>query len=295
MTLAARSKVDVFPLASLVAQDGDEWDAEAAASGSPGPSIQIQQTQQTKDYSAQARLLRLKRRYDRDGGATPVRSVDGVILVHVHSHPHVLLFRQKARTLGVLPLTGQFSTGGPQAAFRLPGGKCRRDEGEVEAMYRKLGRHLLGEPKAPFTSGKSDRPSVVVGNTPGSVGGVDVANDENGADASRPQHASRATTVFRVGEVLALWHRPSFDRLMYPYIPAHVTQVKETRTLFLIHVMLDESAALRLTTSGGGGGSSSTLELVAVPLFELLDNAAKYGAVASSIPHIVSRLHINYC
>jgi cleavage and polyadenylation specificity factor subunit 5 len=290
---AVRSKVDVYPLSLFTAhpEEESEWDPEGGGGISPGAAVN---PGPVKHYSAQARSMRLKSRIDRDGA--PVRSVEGVLLVHVHNHPHVLLFRQRAQSLGVLPLTGQFGTSGPQMAFRLPGGKCRKDESEVRAMYRKLGRHLLGEPKAPF----GDRLNAPVGATPGgggvigvSGGGVVASALSPNEDSQPPPTASRAESLFRVGEVLAQWYRPSFDRLMYPYLPPHIIQAKETRTVFLIHITMKDmnSGGLRLAV----GAPTRAMELVAVPLFELLDNAGKYGAVASSIPHVISRLHVNYC
>jgi hypothetical protein len=375
-SLASRSKVDVYPLSLFVAQADDvEWGANgegggadgsgstnnnssaggggggnaAGSSGTGSNSINANNPGPPKDYSAQARMIRLMRRIDRDGG--PIRSVEGVLLVHLHNHPHVLLFRQKSKSLAVLQHTGLYGTANQQAAYKLPGGKCRRDESEVKAMYRKLGRLLLGDAKTPHATpewgGPGGSSGVVGGATPGgSAQGASGSNNPvnlggSGAGANNPTAttssnsnthalilnpsgvgvvspnedsqppaapaapASQVESLFRVGEVLALWHRPSFDRPMYPYIPPHVTQVKETRTIFLIHVTMQDitSGGLMLNVGGGGsnrrGGGSSTsnqqMELVAVPLFELFDNAGKYGVVASGIPHAVSRLHVNFC
>lgn len=83
-----------------------------------------------------------------------------------------------------------------------------------------------------------------------------------------------------VHEVLAVWSRPHFDRALYPYTPPHVSEPKELRSLYLVqltgpHILLTAPDA--------------QTELVAVPLFDLYENAAKYGAVIASIPHLVSR------
>ena len=50
------------------------------------------------------------------------RSVEAVLLIHVHRHPHVLVLQSCATP----------------SAFRLPGGRLRHGEGELEGMRRKL-------------------------------------------------------------------------------------------------------------------------------------------------------------
>ena len=178
-----------------------------------------------------ARLVRLKRRFERTG---IVHSVEAVVLMHTHQHPHVMLLRRTERA-GVLPPT---SIGPPPGvSYRLPGGKVRAPETDVECLQRKIQRDLLAT-------------------------AVDMSS------------------AIAVQEVLAVWSRPHFDRAMYPYTPAHVSEPKELRTLYLVqltgpHVLLTAPDA--------------QTELVAVPLFDLYENAAKYGAVIASIPHLVSR------
>lgn len=70
-----------------------------------------------KDNSVQDRLSRMKLKYDKEGVR---RSVEGVLLVHDHNHPHVLLLQ-----VG-------------QSFFKLPGGRLRPGEDEVEGLRRKL-------------------------------------------------------------------------------------------------------------------------------------------------------------
>eukprot|EP01061_Rhynchopus_euleeides_P014435 TRINITY_DN25014_c1_g1_i1.p2 TRINITY_DN25014_c1_g1~~TRINITY_DN25014_c1_g1_i1.p2 ORF type:complete len:204 (+),score=68.24 TRINITY_DN25014_c1_g1_i1:121-732(+) len=69
-----------------------------------------------KDQSTALRLERMKKKFDAQGMR---RSVDAVILVHQHNHPHVLILQQ-----------GQH--------FRLPGGRCKNGEGEIDCLRRKL-------------------------------------------------------------------------------------------------------------------------------------------------------------
>ncbi|KAL6752652.1 Cleavage/polyadenylation specificity factor subunit 5 [Haematococcus lacustris] len=74
-----------------------------------------------RDGSVEQRLARLRSGFERDGMR---RSVEGVLIVHEHNHPHVLL----------LQLAPSF--------FKLPGGRLRPGEDEREGLKRKLGNSL---------------------------------------------------------------------------------------------------------------------------------------------------------
>jgi hypothetical protein len=50
----------------------------------------IKEAQLEKDTSVAARLARMKEKYEKEGLR---RSVDGIMLVHQHKHPHVLLLQ----------------------------------------------------------------------------------------------------------------------------------------------------------------------------------------------------------
>ena len=89
---------------------------------------------------------------------------------------------------------------------------------------------------------------------------------------------------FRIGELLSEWVRPNYDKLMFPYRPPHIQREKEVRSVYLVHL---EPEAI-LTVPGNW-------KAIAVPLFELYDNAAHYGGILASVPQMVSRLHINCC
>lgn len=65
---------------------------------------------------------------------------------------------------------------------------------------------------------------------------------------------------------------------MYPYLPPHVTRPKECKKLYLIQ--LPKSKVLSVPKN---------MKLLAVPLFELYDNNARYGPQLSAIPHYLSR------
>jgi cleavage and polyadenylation specificity factor subunit 5 len=74
-----------------------------------------------KDTSVAQRLARHKDNYERRGVR---RTVEAVLVVHHHNHPHVLL----------LQIGNTF--------FKLPGGRLRPGEGEIEGLKRKLTRKL---------------------------------------------------------------------------------------------------------------------------------------------------------
>lgn len=88
---------------------------------------------------------------------------------------------------------------------------------------------------------------------------------------------------WEVGDCLAQWWRPSFETFMYPYLPAHVTRPRECKKLYLIK--LPSSKVLSVPKN---------MKLLAVPLFELYDNTARYGPQLSAIPHLLSRYNFQY-
>ena len=57
---------------------------------------------------------------------------------------------------------------------------------------------------------------------------------------------------------------------------------KETRAVFVCQ--LPEKALFAVPKNS---------KLLAVPLFELYGNEARYGAIIASIPHLISRYHLN--
>ncbi|KJR80759.1 cleavage and polyadenylation specificity factor subunit 5 [Sporothrix schenckii 1099-18] len=88
---------------------------------------------------------------------------------------------------------------------------------------------------------------------------------------------------WEVGECLAQWWRPNFETFMYPFIPAHVTRPKECKKLYFIQ--LPKSKVLSVPKN---------MKLLAVPLFELYDNTARYGPQLSAIPHLLSRYNFEF-
>ncbi|RYP15065.1 hypothetical protein DL765_005959 [Monosporascus sp. GIB2] len=88
---------------------------------------------------------------------------------------------------------------------------------------------------------------------------------------------------WQVGDCLAQWWRPNFETFMYPFIPGHVTRPKECKKLYFIQ--LPKSKVLSVPKN---------MKLLAVPLFELYDNTARYGPQLSAIPHLLSRYNFEF-
>ena len=119
-----RPKVDVFPHANYIVSA----EAEEVEGAPPKPPL--------KDQAPAAKLHRMKQRYDQQG---VISSVECVMLVNLHSHPHVLLLQHKKTKV-----------------YRLPGGKCRVGEDHVECLHRKLNSKLrAGETPQSVTSDAS--------------------------------------------------------------------------------------------------------------------------------------------
>ncbi|MED6211341.1 Pre-mRNA cleavage factor Im subunit 2 [Stylosanthes scabra] len=86
---------------------------------------------------------------------------------------------------------------------------------------------------------------------------------------------------WQIGECVARWWRPNFERYVYPYCP-NITEPKECRMIYMVHLSGTEYFAV-----------PQNLKLLAVPFFELYDNAQRYGTIISKIPHQLSRFQFN--
>ena len=97
---------------------------------------------------------------------------------------------------------------------------------------------------------------------------------------------------------------------MYPFIPAHVTRPKECKKLYFIQ--LPRSSSVPPLPSSPFNlpkyladnvmmhevievlSVPKNMKLLAVPLFELYDNTARYGPQLSAIPHLLSRYNFEF-
>lgn len=70
---------------------------------------------------------------------------------------------------------------------------------------------------------------------------------------------------------------------MYPFIPAHCARPKECKKLYMIQLPATKVLSV-----------PKNMKLLAVPLFELYDNTARYGPQLSAIPHLLSRYNFEF-
>lgn len=105
---------------------------------------------------------------------------------------------------------------------------------------------------------------------------------------------------WEIGDTLAQWWRPNFETFMYPFIPAHVTRPKECKKLYFIQLprssMFVKAVIMgaELTVLAEVLSVPKNMKLLAVPLFELYDNTARYGPQLSAIPHLLSRYNFEF-
>lgn len=170
-----------------------------------------------KHATPAAKLAAIQEAYAVEGAR---RSVEGIVLVQEHNHPHILLLQY-----------------GPNQ-WRLPGGRLRPGEGEIEGLQRKLSNKLS--------------PAI----------GQDVD--------------------WQICELAGTWWRPNFEQHFYPYLPPHITKPKESRKVFVVQLPAGCTFAV-----------PKNLKLLAVPLFELYDKSARYGADIACIPMLLSRFNLN--
>ncbi|KAK9473083.1 Cleavage/polyadenylation specificity factor subunit 5 [Dipodascopsis tothii] len=100
-----------------------------------------------------------------------------------------------------------------------------------------------------------------------------------GSQFNKDEH----TDEWNIGDCLAQWWRPNFETFMYPFIPPHVSRPKECKKLYLIN--LPKQKVLNVPKN---------MKLLAVPLFELYDNSARYGSQLSAIPQYLSRYNFEF-
>ena len=106
---------------------------------------------------------------------------------------------------------------------------------------------------------------------------------------------------WHIGDTLAQWWRPNFETFMYPFLPAHVTRPKECKKLYFIQLPKSSTYTLRPRACGAVAdlltevlSVPKNMKLLAVPLFELYDNTARYGPQLSAIPHLLSRYNFEF-
>ncbi|KAK9451513.1 Cleavage/polyadenylation specificity factor subunit 5 [Limtongia smithiae] len=107
--------------------------------------------------------------------------------------------------------------------------------------------------------------------------------DERLAPVPAQQPSDSHTPSWEIGDCIAQWWRPNFESFTYPFIPPHVTRPKECKKMYLI--TLPKHKVLSVPKN---------MKLLAVPLFELYDNSARYGSQLSAIPQYLSRYNFEF-
>ncbi|KGG53016.1 hypothetical protein DI09_117p10 [Mitosporidium daphniae] len=100
------------------------------------------------------------------------------------------------------------------------------------------------------------------------------------SDQLAPQSSSKFTT-WNISDCLSVWYRPGFENKFYPYPLPHITIPKEEKRLYLVH--LPESQLFSIPLG---------MTLVAIPFFELYENANRFGPLIASVPYLISRYHL---
>ncbi|EDR26062.1 Cleavage and polyadenylation specificity factor subunit, putative [Entamoeba dispar SAW760] len=90
-------------------------------------------------------------------------------------------------------------------------------------------------------------------------------------------------THYEIGELLGTFYRIGYDKNLYPYIPVHISQVKEIINIYMIHLV--EKCDFKIF---------DTDKLSSIPLFALHNNFEKYNITLCSIPIMVSRYLMIY-
>ncbi|GAA5898948.1 cleavage and polyadenylation specificity factor subunit 5 [Sporobolomyces salmoneus] len=188
-------------------------------------SFATKEAQIDEDPSVNARLQRLEDDYEKHGMR---RTVEGLLIVHEHGHPHVLL----------LQVANSF--------FKLPGDYLKPGEGEIDGLKKRMHQRLGPETDS------------------GMGNGWEVKGEKD----------------WEIADAVGQFYRPNFEGFMYPYIPAHISKPKEIKTWYL--VQLPHSQVLTVPRN---------MKLIALPLFELYDNAVRYGPQLAAIPHLLSRIN----
>ncbi|KAE9983621.1 hypothetical protein BLS_003991 [Venturia inaequalis] len=96
--------------------------------------------------------------------------------------------------------------------------------------------------------------------------------------------AGSNSTKWEIGEACGAWWRVNFETQLYPYLPTHVTRPKECKKMYLIPLpQKDKVIAI-----------PKNLKFLAVPLYELYENASAFGPQLAALPHYLARYRFQY-
>ncbi|KAJ8102767.1 Cleavage/polyadenylation specificity factor subunit 5 [Lipomyces tetrasporus] len=117
----------------------------------------------------------------------------------------------------------------------------------------------------------------------GEIEGFTARLNERLAPVNAQYPSDQHTSEWEIGDCIAQWWRPNFETFTYPFIPPHVSRPKECKKLYLINLPKHKVLSV-----------PKNMKLLAVPLFELYDNSARYGSQLSAIPQYLSRYNFEF-
>ncbi|KAI9216763.1 Cleavage/polyadenylation specificity factor subunit 5 [Blastocladiella britannica] len=88
---------------------------------------------------------------------------------------------------------------------------------------------------------------------------------------------------WNISACVARWWRPNFETFLYPFCPPHITKPKEVKLQYLVTVPADRTIYI-----------PRSMKIVAVPLFELAENASRFGNQISALPVALSHLDFTF-
>ncbi|KAG5338812.1 hypothetical protein C0989_006081 [Termitomyces sp. Mn162] len=200
-------------------------------------TFSTKEAQPEEDPSVSARLQRLQNNYE-DFGMR--RTVEGILVVHDHGHPHILM----------LQIANAF--------FKLPGDYLKPGEDEIDGLKRRLDDRL-----APPRDSQQFN-----------------------------QHTHGIDNDWEIGDCLAQWWRPNFETFMVRPTPSPSNPHEPLPVP--LHPRTHHKAQRMQKALSQVLAVPKNMKLLAIPLFELYDNAARYGPQLSAIPHLLSRYNFIY-
>ncbi|KAF2403123.1 cleavage and polyadenylation specific factor 5 [Trichodelitschia bisporula] len=98
-----------------------------------------------------------------------------------------------------------------------------------------------------------------------------------------PEGTQTSTKKWEIGDTLGQWWRPNFETSLYPYLPVHVTRPKECKKMYIIPLPQQKVIAV-----------PKNLKFLAIPFYELYENAQAYGPQLAALPHYLARYNFEY-
>ncbi|KAH9460309.1 hypothetical protein Pst134EB_008490 [Puccinia striiformis f. sp. tritici] len=215
-------------------------------------TFSTKEAQPEEDPSVTSRLQRLQNNYE-DFGMR--RTVEGILVVHEHGHPHVLM----------LQIANAF--------FKLPGDYLRPGEDDVEGLKERLDDRLA-PPSGQFGAGLTS-----------AQGQKDWEIGDCLSQWWRPNYES-----FMYPYVPAHITKPKECKMLYLVQLPEKKSVTYTHSPFSESIFFFDCFVFSVEVLS----VPKNMKLLAIPLFELYDNPQRYGPQLAAIPHVLSRFSFIY-